>query len=494
MSVDRLLLVKIGTEPGLEPIIDRLRQLLPNLKLFGITTEHASTQSLYDVSVATSNDTVLASYPELSSNSHFVRPDLYELVMNHESALLRMCERVALHDLTSVARPHFPIPMFKNSFDDRQQLVLRQLAFWDHVFRSYEIDAVVSQNYGHNLWDFALETVARSRQIPYMFFHEVRPFLSSLYVCESVADLDDLDFGRNLINRANSRGWIVSDSTGRKSRMLEQAGFSPKTDNSQVGVTGIRLSKWVKLRGKFRHYSHHPLQRLRATFRRRIATRKSKKEEKSVSTRTVPQNYVFMELQSQPNGTTARKGWMYPDLREMVGHISENLPEGQTLVVRESPRQWPRMYPRRKGFWKSIAAVPRVVVVDATVPVGELVRNATAVIETSYSSLAFNAVSQGIPVVVLGHSHLRGILGVFAVGVHGDLGNSMKLATEFACKKPSSGEIKRSIELWTNETRCSTIEGALSSGPPKLADREDYIYRVTRNVAGVIAVWVAEKN
>jgi len=493
LSAGHLLLVKVGTEPGLEPIVNRLRLLLPKVKLFGITTEHSSTHTLYDVSVATSNDTVLGSYPELSSNTCFVRPELYELVMKHESALLRICERVALHDLTSVARPHFPIPMFNNSFDDRQQLVLRQFAFWDHVLQHHEINAVVSQNYGHNLWDFALEIVTRSRQIPYLFFHEVRPFLSSQYVCESVADLDDLSFGKHLINKANSRGWSVGDSTERKSRMLEQSGISRRPEASQVEVPETQSSKRSRPLVRLRHYSRYPLQKLRKTIRRRILTHKSKQEEKSVSTSTIPNNYVFMELQSQPNGTTARKGWMYPDLREMVGHISQNLREGQTLVVRESPRQWARMYPRRTGFWKSIAAIPRVVVVHATVPVDELVRNATALIETSYSTLALDAVSQGTPVIVLGHTHLRGILGVFAVGVHGDLAHSMQLAEEFACKKPSLSEIGRSIDLWTNETRDSTIEGALSSFPTDVADRNSYIDRITQNVAGVIAAWVVEK-
>ena len=493
MSEIRLLLVKIGTKPGLESIISHLRQILPNVKLYGITTQNVLTHSLFDTVVAKEADTTLGTYPELLSNSLYVRPELYETVKNYESALLRMCDGVALHDLTTLNRPSFSIPSFNNSSDDRQQLVLRQLSFWDYVLQQYEIDAVISANYGHNVSGFAIETVARSCQIPILFFHEVRPFLSSLYVCESLADLDDASFGRGLIDESRSNGWNIGDSDERESLMLQQAGIYYNSENrhltdSEKQVTARpRSLRWIQ------HYSRHPLQRLRNTLRRRMLTFNSKKEEKHVSKKTVPEKFLFIELQSQPNGTTARKGWMYPDLRELVAHISQNLPEGQSLVVRESPRQWARMYPRRKGFWRSIAAIPKVVVIDPTVPVQGLINRASAVIELSYSTLAFNAVSQGTPVIVLGHTHLRGILGVFPVGVHDNLASVMALAEEFACRKPKQIDIQQSIEGWTTERRLSTIEGSMSFDPSIIADQRDHIEKVAHNIAGVIAVWVLRR-
>jgi len=492
MSVDRLLLVKIGTEPGLESVVNQLREFLPNVELVGITTENKSTEALYDVSVARSTETTLGSYPELASGSHFVRPELYELAMRNESALFRMCERVALHDLTTVKRPAHPSPMFRNSFDDRQQLVLRQLAFWDYVFQHYKIDLVVLQNYGHNMWDFALETVARSLQVPVMFFHEVRPFLSSLYVCESLADLDDWSFGKKLISEAHSRGWFVGDSRERQARMVEQAGLGSYIASKETNNQRSALSLSFVFLSRLRYYSSHPFWRIRQTFGRRLITHGSKREERAVSVSTLPNRYMFMELQSQPNGTTARKGWMYADLREMVAHIAENLPEDHLLVVRETPRQSARKYPRRKGFWKSLAAITRVVVVDSTPTTAELVSNASAVIEVSYSTLAFNAVSQGTPVVVLGHTHLRGILGVFAVGIHGDPTRAMSDALEFSYNRPQLSEIQESIELWMSETRSSTIEGALSSIPQEV-DKATYTKSISHNIAGVIATWALRK-
>lgn len=490
MSINRLLLVKIGTERGLERIVNQLREFLPNVELFGISTENKSTESLYDISIAHSTETTLGAYPVLTGGRQFVRPELYAHVMRDESAMLRMCERVALHDLTTVKRPAHPSPRFTNSFDDRQQLVLRQLAFWDFVFEHYKINAVVLQNYGHNMWDFALETVARSRQVPLMFFHEVRPFLSSLYVCESLGDLDDLSFGKEVITEARARGWLDGDSNGRQAQMTEQAGLKSGKVSEQPSNQKDKL--WINLNAfsRLRHYSSHPFQKLRLTFSRRLLTRRSRREERFVSQRIVPTQYMFMELQSQPNGTTARKGWMYADLRELVAHIAWSLPEGQSLVVRESPRQSARKYPRRKGFWKSLAAIPRVVVVDSSPTTTDLVNNASAVIEVSYSTLAFNAVSQGTPVVIIGHTHLRGILGVFAAGIQGDLAKEMSRALKFSFKKPQLKEIHDSIELWMSETRSSTVEGALSSIPQEIVDRAKYTEAVSRNLAGVIAAWV----
>jgi hypothetical protein len=103
--------------------------------------------------------------------------------------------------------------------------------------------------------------------------------------------------------------------------------------------------------------------RLLKSFKRRRNNRLSKKDEFGAqSKKPTPDNYVFCELQSQPNATTAIKGWMFPDQRESVAMVARHLPKGWSLVVKESDRQWSRMYPRRRNFWAQMAAIPKVYV------------------------------------------------------------------------------------------------------------------------------------
>ena len=190
-------MIKIGTEPGLENIPLRIKEFHPQARIFGVTS-HPGQPHNFDEVITTSSDAMLSAHDEYLARGLFVRPELFEQIRKVEGQLIRIADRVLLHDLTTITHPQFPIPKFRGSIDDRSQLVLRQVAYWDFIIDSKEINAIVFQNYGHIGWDVALQNVASARGIPFLFFHEVAHFWGgSLFMIPLKASVTS-HWGQNL--------------------------------------------------------------------------------------------------------------------------------------------------------------------------------------------------------------------------------------------------------------------------------------------------------
>ncbi|MFZ9730977.1 MAG: hypothetical protein ACO3CX_05030, partial [Ilumatobacteraceae bacterium] len=95
------------------------------------------------------------------------------------------------------------------------QLLLRQIAFWDSVLMKQNVAAVVAQSIPHNFCDAVLYALTEARQIPYLFFHEVRPFLSSVYFYERLEEMGNLNRSHELIQATKQRYGMVPDSVNR---------------------------------------------------------------------------------------------------------------------------------------------------------------------------------------------------------------------------------------------------------------------------------------
>jgi hypothetical protein len=127
--------------------------------------------------------------------------------------------------------------------------------------------------------------------------------------------------------------------------------------------------------------------------------------------------------------------------------------------------------------------------VDPTVDITALIDGATALVETSYSTQSFNALSQVKPVLVLGVTHLWGVTGVVGLENFESTKDAIKQVLENAANPPSKGELIDSLENLIDLTKNSTLEGALSSTPTSEPNLIEYLDRITQNVAAIIATW-----
>ena len=490
-----VLLVKIGTEPGLEKIPLILKSYDSRIRTFGILN-HPQQEHNYDVAVTSTQQAVLGAHSEYLCHSLYVRPELFERLAKDEGRILRMYDRVAIHDLQSVDAPSAPIPRFDNSLDARSQLFLRQAAYWDYVIETFSLHAVVAQNYGHNGWDAVLQAVAEARDIPYLFFHEVRPFLGSLFVHESVSDLGSTELGRTLLNMSIDGVHMIPDSSVRANRLRNQVLGTPITSTvdslKKETQSCTPLRRAILLCRELKNPSGFLKRRLRAYGRRKSNRRSMRDEETSWSKQPLSKDYIFCELQSQPNGTTAIKVSEFADQRESIAMVAKNLPHGWTLVVKESDRQWSRMYPRRQNFWSQIAHIPNVHIVPYTSTSRTLALGARAVLESSYSSLALDAIRNMVPVLIFGKTHIGSLPGVYRIRTDSDLQRALEHISSPDFSLGDSANLQEHLRRFADVVREATLEGALSSQPRNLSPLEydEYFNRVNSNVARVIFAWL----
>jgi hypothetical protein len=483
-----LLLVKVGTHPKLTEIVPRLQDLLPQTKFFGIGVSGTQTFENIEI-VANEDELLLGAFDDWWQRQLFVEPDLYLKVLPHESRLLRMTQRAVDHDRFSLKSPSFPTEKHLGSFEGRRQLVLRQVAFWDFILRHHKISAVVTQNLPHNFWDAVLHVVAEARKVPYLCFHEVRPFLGSLYVYRHPSEMGNLEFGRSLIELTRQKIGLVGNSSSRRDQMLRQVGPELLQRTWEAGN-----SRKPSLRAKSRGLLSNSGQLIPKIYRyigRRTSICKSRKESNQVFwVDPIPEKYFLIELQPPSNATSLTKGFMYGDARELLAHIAHSLPIGYSLVVKESSRDHMRSLPRRQNFWRQVAALPSVVLVHPDTKADVLLKDSAGLIEVGYSTLVLKALHSRTRVIILGQSHLPSIPGLHRVSAQDDLGRVLQYVVNGTQDgRSSSEELTKSLGDWCDETQAATLEGALSSFPREMLNHEQYHDRVVNNVASLIANW-----
>lgn len=483
-----LLLLKIGSEPGLEEIPNLIRGLNPTISIFGILTSPDQT-NYFDQVVSSSRDAMFGAHEELLSKGLYVRPELYKVISAAEGRIVRMYDRLIMSDTTVYAAPPHPIPRFRDSTEYRMQLFLRHAAFWDYKLRLHKIDAVVAQNYGHIGYDAVLFEVVKALEIPYMFFHDFPPFRGSLQMYESVGGIVSNQFSRTIIEYARDKFPFLPDSVDRRRQMMRQIGLlneaqeptQSKSDATTVMKLKMLLSKEETARNILK------------SVRRRWNNSRSKKDEKRVlSDLPLPEKFLFCELQSQPNGTTALKGWMFPDQRESLALITRHLPDDWKLVVKESHRQWTRMYPRRKYFWSHISFLPKIHVVSSDLDTSILLQKCSGLVETSYSNLALSAIQKGLPVIVLGLTHIGELIGVNVVVSEEQAAKVVPRVCAQRGQRNNQNVISESLTQFVDEKLGATLEGSLGYIPKFLSEVEkrEFCTRTSVNVSSVIVAWL----
>lgn len=488
-----ILLVKIGTHPELATIASQIRDLLKGIRVIGIGTDSTTTEDVGEV-VAHENDLMFGSYDEWWKQQLFVDPDLYRDLLAKEGQLLRMAERAAKSNLYEVRQPAFPVTRFAGDIEGGMQLLLRQFAFWDFVIQHNHVKAAVFQSIPHNFWDATLFAVAESRNVPTLCFHEVWPFINSTYIYEKPMEMGDLTVGENILAMAQHRFGLIPDSTERRERMLSQVTLADAVRGRQIGA-GTSLGMRSRVGALLSTPRFLPQKVVRSLLRRK-RLRETVKDYESVTTRKgLPKRFFFMELQRSANMTSHVKGFMYGDAREMIAHIANSLPSNFELVVRESSRSGSSRGVRRRGFWQQVAAIPRVHVVSSDSQIDAIFEKTAGLVELGYSSLALEALNRGIPVVVLGLTHLHDAPNAFIVKESAKLGQAFQAAVDCASSSTDQAtKVSLGLRDWADKARLATIEGRLSSDRNATIQDPNYGVRLINNTARVIAAWYEMKQ
>lgn len=502
----KILSIKLGSDQRGAEVVKHLRDLIPGIWIAGVDERFDTDNSIFNITVTSHRDAYLGHYELANVTALSMTPELYTLVAPFEGQALSMLDRIKFHDPSDYPARPSGADRYEDSFDERADLFARHCCFWNSIFDKHEIQAVISQNFGHQGFDFVALSLAEAKGIPTLIFNETGQFPQVQFVQENVQKLGDLELGKLLkiniasemaqekpdfIRRSLSKFQPVPDRFGAPGRYATSPTKSWLMDlNVRITQPSQRVIISILIKKTFRLLLN-PKKRLmmvKRTLGKIQRTRKSMMEEsKYTSLPNLDSNFIYFPLPYQPEATTSVKGRHFYRLREAVSFIASQLPPGWSLIVKEHPHQWRRLLPRRPGFFAHLSSIPRVHLVHHTSDNTLLVRHARAVACVSHSSITAHAVANGKLVISLGSSHFRQAPNYHCVSSTDSLKSTMKIIAGTSDIQHSS-----SFEDFIQELEQGTFEGLLGydfqSGNP---DEDLRINQVThRNLSLVIREWM----
>lgn len=111
------------------------------------------------------------------------------------------------------------------------------------------------------------------------------------------------------------------------------------------------------------------------------------------------EKYIYFPLQYQPECTSIPQGGVYGDQSMIVQLLSDVLPEGFMLLVKPHPNT---SYLTDDNFYRRITSYNNVILLPTETDTYRLIDNACAVV-TITGTVAWEAVTRGIPVIMFGY-------------------------------------------------------------------------------------------
>jgi hypothetical protein len=503
----------MGSDVESRGVLERLKTMLPSVWIAGVGERLDDSVSVFDEMVTSHYDAYLGRYEKVDTSILAMTPELNLLVSHFEGQGLNMLDRLKYHTSADYPQSALGVPPYRDSFNARADLFSRHCRFWNHIFESRSIDAVISQNFGHQGWDFVALNLAKAKGIPTLIFNETGQFPMVQFLQEDVTELGRLEFGRNIKSLIRNEmemedpafirrsfKWIAETPDRFGIRRVQDFNTSPlaswlldsnvrKNPSFKFQVVAGALSK------KLQRAIGSPRRSFGAALRTRRLLRQtntSMQEETQYSLTTLPKTpYIYFPLHFQPEATTSVKGRHFYQLREAVAFLASSLPKGWHLVVKEHPHQWRRLLPRERGFFSQIAAIQNVHLVHHSVDNSLTVGGARAIACVSHSSVTAFAVSNGIPVISLGDSHFREAPNYHCIDTSSQLENVMeRLAAGAFQSEPEE------FEHFITKLENSTLEGVLGYRPVNVEQHEyERILKTThRNISLAICYWLAHRG
>ncbi len=410
---------------------------------------------------------------------------LYNELRHFEGAALKMMDR---------------LPIFqeweKSDLSDRRRMLFRETSFWSDYLERNEVGAVVFPAVPHQVYDFIIYSLCKSRGIRTLIFDSANPIIRDVVgVSETIEGIGDLDLGLKIRASFSKSDLsiepqnVVSDFWSARANMLTD--LDPKALSIQrmairsFKVVYSRFSVSKLLRRNNEKTSGQYSVNLVKRFRRRFALIRTRYELLRVQNIcNLPENFVFFPLHVQPELAVSPLGGHFEEQLEAIRLVARYLPSGWKIVVKEHPDQSVYWH-RPSGFYKNLSQVSEVDFVGPNFSVNELLKVCRAVITIS-SSIGRQAIITGRPVGLLGSTWWSAAPGVFKVST------GKEMQKMFAQLKSWEPPAREELDRYVKNLQSSTFSAVLYGQPAgmnreKLAEVKSF---TLSNIPMIIGTWL----
>lgn len=432
-------------------------------------------------------DALFARYERaIDDFSGIIDKHTYLLFAPFEGETLRMMDR--LHD-PYVGR------VFHDSYEERRQMFLRHCTFWSHYLANRRITHCVFNGVPHEVYDFVILNLATLLNIRTIIVHQEKSGrsravdtprgqapastmnLSGFFVSENLADIGSWVLAKRIKEVGNSMDLNFVCSSDLRNVVTAEKFFSETGGQSvtskrfNYGLARKDLQNQLKKPRSFLLVLHRIIRVVAQRHKHKIiATEKSQS-----------QNIILYTLPFQPEESSSPRGGIFTEQLLVLKLLSEAVPDGWSIRVREHPDQYWRLRPRASRFWREVVVIPRVSVTPLSESFFDSYKSARAVACVSGSS-AVECWIHSIPILLFGNMFLKLAPGVFPISTLNDLKNACSIIENGLTVKRS--EIDDFIS-WTDD---HTFVGHLG----KIVGRETTTAAATTdNLESILTSWLA---
>ncbi|MDW0359750.1 HAD hydrolase-like protein [Halomonas venusta] len=335
-----------------------------------------------------------------------------------------------------------------------RKIAINKIAFWVDCVKTDNIAFYISSNVPHLADDYACYCVCKANNIPTAFPYRmpIVPGVSArLYIPESLYNHDEIytrdgelisysrdeDYGNELPSDLEIiyKEVVLGDFTlGSLSKevLFRKGGQSPKQytppEKSKALVENVK-DNLINRKSLFDFLY------VRQAYR----TKKSNKKEYSkLSISEIPVSpFVYFALHMQPEASSSPLGGFFADQLRAIRFISDNLPKGWKLLVKEHPHQ--KLEERPVNFYSDIMKSTNVNLISMKYSSDQLQEKSNA-IATLTGTAAFEAWLKGKPALVLGNIIYQSAPGIYKIRSTSDI--------KCAFEKLTSGVLHSKDDIW----------------------------------------------
>lgn len=308
--------------------------------------------------------------------------------------------------------------LFKNKKERYHQGIIATLInFFEEIFLEEKIDAVIYENVS-NTFSYAAYVVAQTNKIAYLGITDSRLpnkhhlMISSLTLTAQINELyhkivnkEVVPASENCLDAENYLANLVNLQPGYMA--YNGLNYDVKIFSRYVSFAKLKLFiSYIKYIRYFKDEIYYAFQTgnpFKSSFRAIVNNVKRKFKLKVIQRYFMKegqnqQPYYLYPLHFHPESSTSIQARHYLDEYNVILNISQNLPFNTCLYVKDHPSA--AGFPKLE-FYKKIAALPNVFLIDYRVNSKKLALNSEGVI-TLTSTLGFEALLLGKSVVLLG--------------------------------------------------------------------------------------------
>ncbi|MAZ41031.1 hypothetical protein CL654_02850 [bacterium] len=343
-----------------------------------------------------------------------------------------------MHDIESIVLTMMNAIDFTNvPLNKKKHLYYEYVTYWYNVLKQYKPDALLYPDIPHMAHNYVIFALAKRMGIKTIMYTDARRVPDRLLFFEDFHNYKELEESYKEAQKHNVRlGDLAPDiqafyknqtdsskdstppmtqksffETRKKDTQIIPA-FSSLLKNIRKGTVGVITKKYLKnlkdtkqmaslekleMSGFAQRRMFQKWEKLRKVF---IDEYKSLQKKPDLSL-----NYVYVPLHVQPERSTSAEGrGIYHDQQLMIKVLSQALPKGWKIYVKEHIPQWLAIRAhlgRYPGYYESIAGLPNVEIIPAESQTFSLIENAKAV-ATVTGSAAWEALLRGVPALIFG--------------------------------------------------------------------------------------------